>query len=454
MVPCIAVLTSVVALSYSRSAVLAAIIGVAIWLAAVPRRLRSVLVLALGCAAAAVIAGWALGEAAFAQDGVSLSTRVSEGRTFALVLVLTLAVVAVLGFFALRYADGTPLDDERRRRVGIALLCLLALVPVLGVAKEATSSRGLGGETSHIWSELTTTGHVSDNSARLSTLSNSRPAYWHEGMTVGEHAVVVGVGADGFATAQTRYSDDALRAENAHSYLVQTFADLGLIGLALSVALLVAWLMSAARPLRGAGDELQDEHAGMWSLLCVVFAFGASSTIDWTWFYPGLAVPALIAAGWLAGRGPLTQRIGMTARMRIGVVPRIAATALGVVAILVCWAIWQPLRSVNANSAAIAALTRGDAAAALADARSATSSDPLAVTPLWTLSGIDMSLDDHAAALSELLAAVNLQPQNPQTWMFLGQYYLGAHMNRKAAAAFAHAHTLDLAGSFPTVSPG
>ena len=35
----------------------------------------------------------------------------------------------------------------------------------------------------------------------------------------------------------------------------------------------------------------------------VVVVFGAHSLVDWTWFVPGTAVPALLCAAWVAGRG-------------------------------------------------------------------------------------------------------------------------------------------------------
>ena len=43
----------------------------------------------------------------------------------------------------------------------------------------------------------------------------------------------------------------------------------------------------------------------MLTMLAVVLTFGIHSTIDWTWFFPGVTIPALVCAGWLAGRGPL-----------------------------------------------------------------------------------------------------------------------------------------------------
>ncbi len=464
-VPAIALLISVVVLSYSRSALLAAVIGVAIWFAAVPGRLRGVLVLSLGGVGAIVIAGWALREVAFTQDQIGLAVRTSEGHTFGVVMVVVLAALTVLAYLVLSHAQRLAVRADARRRIGTVLICLLALVPIAAVGKAAVSARGLTGEVSHVWSDLTTAQSVGDNPGRLVDLANSRPSYWREGLTVGEHALLAGVGADGFGTAQYRYTDDTAPAADAHSYVIQTFADLGLIGVALSLGLVIAWLIASARPLRrrrgfhqdGAGgadvDATSAERAGMWALLCAVVAFGVGSTVDWTWFYPGVAVPALVCAGWLAARGPLDQRVGVRrrgSRPAAGVVPRLAATALAAVAILVAWAVWQPLRSIDADNAATTALIQGNGSAALADATSAAASDPVAVLPLWELSDVYADLGDPGRARAEALDAVKLQPQNPQSWGFLGAFYLSVHELRPALSALERAHALDL--SDPIIS--
>jgi hypothetical protein len=449
-VPAMALLIAVVVLSYSRSAVLGALVAVAVWLIAVPRRLRSALVLALGGAGAAVISAWALHSVSFSHDNVPLGIRVSEGRTFGVVVLVVLVLLAPLGYLSLANADRRPLSERARRTIGTVLICLVALVPVAAVGAAAASTRGLTGQASRVWSDLTSTKRVSDTPGRLVALANSRPSYWHEGLTVGEHAVLAGVGADGFGTAQTRYTDDTLPAGHAHSYVIQIFADLGLIGVGLSLALLCSWAIAAARPLRPrpgppGSTALAVERAGMWSLLCVVLAFGVSSTIDWTWEYAGVAVPALMAAGWLAGRGPLEQRVGVREHGRpAGMLARVAATALAALAVLIAWAIWQPLRSSSDQSAAIAALTGGNASAALADANGAVSTDPVAVTPLWVRSEVYSALGEHARALADARAAAVLQPQNPQTWAFLGQLYLSMHEPRQALVALTRAHALAL----------
>src|SRR6185437_678250 len=48
------------------------------------------------------------------------------------------------------------------------------------------------------------------------------------------------------------------------------------------------------------------ERVGMLSMLCLVVVFGIHSLADWTWYVPGNACVALLCAGWLAGRGPLS----------------------------------------------------------------------------------------------------------------------------------------------------
>ncbi|MEA2159332.1 MAG: hypothetical protein QOD66_1712, partial [Solirubrobacteraceae bacterium] len=435
-VPAVAILTTVMILSYSRSALLAAIIGAAVWFVLVPLRLRAALVLVLGLVGAAALSGWALATHALTHDHVSLAARTAAGHGFGLVLVLVLALLTVAGFAAAFATDRVPLAPALRRRVGIALISLAALAPVAGIGALAASSRGLTGEISHVWNTLTNPNSgVGDSPNRLVQLGNSRPRYWSEGLKVGEHSLLHGVGAAGYGTARTRYTSDPWIVEHAHSYPIETFADFGLIGLGLNLALFVAWWLAAARTfgLRRSREQAEaasppeaiaqeravaqepavaQERAGLLTLLCVVVVFGVHSTIDWTWFVPGTAIPALLCAGWVAGRGPLARRPGrLRERPRLLERPALAASIMGITAVslLAAWAIWQPLRSANADSAAISALTRGDVKGASIDARAAAASDPVSVEPLWELSAIYSAAGDQHAAHAQLVMAIGLQ---------------------------------------------
>ena len=81
-----------------------------------------------------------------------------------------------------------------RRRLGTVLLVVVALVPVAGVAALAASSRGLFGQISHAWQSLVSTHSVvHDTAGRLAQLGSSRPAYWHQALDVGSHALFKGV---------------------------------------------------------------------------------------------------------------------------------------------------------------------------------------------------------------------------------------------------------------------
>jgi hypothetical protein len=460
-VPALGVLFTALVLSYSRGAILAAVIGLGCWFALVPLRLRGAALLAAGALGGAIPAAWALAHHAITHDGASLSARTAQGHTYGLVLIAMLILSALVGYALTRAMDRAALAPPVRRRIGTVLLICVALVPVAVIAGAAASSRGLTGEASHVWSELTSTAPsngVGNDPGRLAQLSNSRPLYWREGLKVGEHAPLAGTGAGGFDTARTRYTTNPLEVAHAHSYAIETFADFGLIGIAVSLALLIAWGAAVRRTL-SPGREDPDraaertdparaaERTGLITMLAIVVTFGVSSLIDWTWFIPGVTVPALVCAGWLAGRGPLNQAApaGTAAPRTAPLSFGWAAAAIGVVAatLVAAWFVWQPLHSSDQVTAAITAMTRGDAPAALADARGAADSDPASVDPLWELSAIYSAIGNQAASRAELVKATQVQPSNAQTWQQLGAYDLQAHRPALALPELQRALRLD-----------
>ena len=208
----------------------------ACWFALVPLRLRATLLLALGAIGGAVATGWALAHHAITHDNATIAARTSAGHEFGVVLLAVLAVMAIVGLAAAYALDRIAPAEPVRRRIGTALIVLVAMVPVVAIAGVAASSRGLTGEISHVWNEVTSpNSHVGNNPGRIAELGNSRPLYWSEGLKVGEHALLAGAGAGGFDTARTRYSSSTLAVAHAHSYVIETFADFGLIGIAVSL---------------------------------------------------------------------------------------------------------------------------------------------------------------------------------------------------------------------------
>jgi cytochrome c-type biogenesis protein CcmH/NrfG len=455
-VPAIGVLVVAIMMSLSRGALVIAVVGLVAWFALVSVRLRAVVVLSLGVAGGAVVSIWALSNHSLSHDFIALHARTAAGHTLGPVLLAMIAVLTAVGFASAIAMDRVAVPELVRRRVGIALVVLAALIPVAGVGAVAASSRGLTGTVSHAWNQLTSpnSGGAADVPGRLLATGSTRGRYWNEGLKVADHALFKGVGAGGFATAHTRYAFANTRGAfvtHAHSYPIETLADLGLIGLLLSLALLVSWSISAARAVvvrRWMPAEKLAERDGLITLLVVVIIFGLNSAIDWTWFIPGTAITALVCAGWLAGRGPLGRPVGRKpVSVTAGAIG--AAALIGAVTLVVAWLTFQPLRSANADAAALTAIARGNQAAAFSDARAAASANPVSVEPLFELAALYQATGNDAAAITELQKAVALQPQNPQTWLTEGETLLALH--RPAAALPALTRALELNVGSPQI---
>ncbi len=326
-------------LAYSRGALVALALGLALWFCIVPLRLRSAAVLLTAVVGAAVVVAWDFSMHTLTTEGIALGERASAGQQLgvalaAMLVVLTLAGLAI-GFQSGRHAPSRGL----RRNAGAALLAILVLA-VIGMAGAlAVSHRGLPGSISHGFHSLTNTNaRVANTPGRLTAVASVRARYWSEALKVFDAHPLLGAGAEGYRTARLRYRTAPIEVRHAHGFVVQTLADLGLVGLVLALALLVAWMIAAGRPTHPfnrrwtSGRSPEEPHSGrlggwrpgwrrwrisdrpapytperigMLSLLCVVVVFGIHSLVDWTWYVPGNACVALLCAGWLAGRGPL-----------------------------------------------------------------------------------------------------------------------------------------------------
>ena len=329
-VPAMTLMISVIALSLSRSAALVGVVAAGAWAVFVPRRLRTAMMLGLAGLCAIPIVVVALGSHNLSADNISLSAQDAAGHAFGPVLLGVLAASLVAGLAA-SHADGPrhgrragPAPDrDGSPRTGRAR-------PGGAIAALALSSRGLFGQISHAWHSLVSTHSVVRFSPdRLTQLGSSRPVYWHQGLDVGSHALLKGVGELGYGVARLRYTTSTLKTDQAHNYLVQTFADLGILGVLLTLALLAAWCRAAARPLAvkrrwrelttGEVDRAR-RPGGDGQSWCSPSA--SSRLLDFTFYFPGITIPVLLCAGWLAGRGPLAAPVGRRPEGRVSMVQR------------------------------------------------------------------------------------------------------------------------------------
>ena len=452
--PVLGLLVVTVLLAYSRGALLALAIGCALWFAVVPLRLRGVVVLATGALGGGLVALWTFAQNSLSSDNVPLDDRASAGHELGILLVAMVVVLLLAGMaIGFAAAQRAPSPDTRRT-AGIVVLTALALVPVVLVGALALSQRGLGGSLSKGWKDLTdpyANGNIVSNAPnRLTAVGSVRARYWNEALKMFKAHKALGVGAGGYATVRPRFRRDTLDVRHAHGYVVQTLADMGLVGMAVSLALLAAWLAAAQRAvgLWGPGRRAPwtPERVGMATLLAICVVFGVHSFIDWTWFVPGNAILALLCAGWLAGRGPTTETIvpGAPARLTVRAPWRIGlATAAVAIALVAAWTSWQPQRAVAKGSDALAAAEAGQDARARAEIAAAERINPLSVDLLFQQSAIASASGDVAGARRALQNAVRKQPANAATWLNLAQFELEQGNKPQALSAVGSALYLD-----------
>jgi O-antigen ligase/polysaccharide polymerase Wzy-like membrane protein len=444
-------------LAYSRGSVLAMAIGCAVWFALVPLRLRGVAVLATGGVACLAVGLWAFGQDALSQDRVALAQRTAAGHDLGIVVLTMLVVLLIVGLavnFALAERAPAPV---MRRGVGLAALVGLALVPVAVAGVLATSPHGLTGSISKGFNDLTNPNATvpANDPTRLTAIGSVRARYWDEALRIWRAHEAVGVGAGGYRTARLRIRQDTLTVRHAHGYVVQTMADLGLVGLVISLALLAAWLAAAARstsllPAKARGGPFTPERVGMLSLAAIVVVFGVHSFVDWTWIVPGNAVPALLCAGWLAGRGPLLEPVApriarseWAATMKHEPWRLAGALGLAVLTVAAVWTTWQPQRSVNATDDALEAVEANRLPQARADVDRARAADPLSTTPFYVGATVDQAAGNIGAARRLYQQAVHMQPASSEPWLRLAQFELDQSNPPAALRAIGPALYLD-----------
>jgi hypothetical protein len=457
--PLLGLLIVTMLLSYSRGSIAAAACGIAIWLALVPLRLRTLALLIPSAVGAGAVAAWAFAQSGLTDDRVALAVREDAGIELGFALALLIAGLFAAGIAIQRRGERHPLRERTRRRIGIAALAALALSPVIAIGALAFTDRGVGGTISDRWNDLTTAEATPQNEpGRLTETSSVRSIYWRRAIDVWREHQVAGAGAGAFEQAQLRFREEQARGKHAHGYVHQTLADLGLIGLGVSFAALVAWLIAARNTLglrrgRWSGRDWTAERTGLAALALVAVVFGVHSAVDWTWFVPAVAITGLFSAGWVAGRGPLEAASARGApplaairaslpRGRLlfrRLVPALAVVGVAVVAAL---AVAQPWRAEEKGADALRLASDRNLTEARAAAVRAKDLNPLSVEPYFELAAVEDAAGRGEQALVALERAVRVEPANAEAWRRLGEHYL-AYDPRRALPVLRAALYLD-----------
>ena len=280
--PAIGLLLVCMMLSYSRGALVALALGIGLWFLLVPLRLRALVALAAAVVVAGPVIAWAFSQDGLTTDRAPIAARVDAGHEFGALLVLMAAVLLAAGLAIQFAAAQRPPTPRQRRLAARGALAVLALLPVVALIALATAEGGVDGQVSKAWTQLTdpnarTPANTPD---RLTATSSVRARYWREALDIHATEPWLGTGAGGYATVRTRFRDDTLEVRHAHGYVVQTLADLGWVGLIVSLLAAAAWLLAAARATgvrrRDRGLPYDPERIGMLTLVVVVLVFAVA----------------------------------------------------------------------------------------------------------------------------------------------------------------------------------
>lgn len=407
--------------TYSRGGLLALVIACGVLIALSHDRLWLLATLAIGALATApaVLAVQARGSLA---SNAPTQLTVDQGEV--VFLYLLGATALVLGLFALLRRLERREDEVTGRALALSrdpkvLRWIAVAVAVVGIGAAVVVG-------SRAWDEFTEPdlqfpSNPSDHFGNLS--SGGRDEFWRVAFNAFGEDPIAGQGAGTYRFSWNQLREIPQPVLDAHSLYFEAFAELGLVGGLIVLALMGTLLWTGFLAWRDAGGPRRELHA---VLLAACLAFAVGAAIDWFWEIAAVGAIFFLAAGALvAGRcRQLAQaRIesnGQGERRRFG----LTVTGLAV-AWIAALALVGPLlvdREIETSNDAAA---RGEIAAAIEHADTARSIEPWAATPYVQLGLLAESQGDYALATARLSQAIDREEDN---WQL---YYLRARMESK-----------------------
>ena len=419
------VATLALMLTLSRAGVVVGAAVVVLWLLVGRERLQGGLLLLASAGPAALVGAWAFTRPALTEDVAARSDRVADGAVFGVLALVGAGVVVLL----VAVGSRRSLAERRRRRLGRVLVAL-AVVVVLG-AGAAASVSAADAVSSRECAEV-----VNDPSRFGSLDPNLRLCWWEDALDVYAHHGVGGAGAGSYEIARKRFRQDARNVVQPHSVPLQHLADGGIVGFGLFALLVLGGIgvcICALRRLAGV------ERAAAAALVAAPAAYALHALVDYNWDFLAVTAPTVVALGALAGAG----REGSAGRRR----PLLAVGAI-VVAAVVLVSFTSPRLADRAERTSTRELAAGDLDSARDQALWARVFNPLAVEPILALARVAERQGDVLRAERRYIDAIELQPEDPETWYIAGIFEFEVRDNMCAAFRYLNeSYTRDPVGN-------
>ncbi|MGH2979742.1 MAG: O-antigen ligase family protein [Solirubrobacterales bacterium] len=405
------VLVTTLFFTFSRGAIGAGIVGLAIYVAvARPRALFSGLIATGPAAAIAVVVAY--DADLLATENPIRPAAVDQGHEVALAVALCAAGAAVVRALLLRLdnrlsLDWVPAGARRVVPIGGAVIAVAVLIAVgaPGYAADQydrfVEQGGSGGEPGDLRTRLT------DFS------NNGRIDQWDVALDTFADEPLAGEGAGTYQTVWARDRPIPLSVRDAHSLYVESLAELGLVGLILLGAVVITILVGLAARARGPNRSIYA------AVLCAGIAWAVHAGVDWDWEMPAVTLWVFALGGaalaapsdWpstIARPGAILRPVGIVACLAAAVVPGLV------------------LISDERLEESASAFGRGDCAAAIDAADSSISALPIRPEPYEIRAYCLLRAGSESEGLRDLERAIDRDPDN---WV----YHYGLARARAAA---------------------
>lgn len=421
---------AVIYLASSRGGVAVATVGVAVFLMLTERRWTAVTALATSALGGAVAIGVLLQRDELVNGPLGTALVERQGRSAALLIGLSCAATGLI------YAYGSRALRKRGIELPPVVGWVGGLVAVIAVALVVT----LANPVERFRTFKTSPGAAAAidrgdfvKQHLLSGSGSGRWQFWSAAVDQWRQAPVWGDGAGSFEAWWAEHGSIALFVRDAHSLYLETLGELGVIGLALVLALVGSgMLVGALRAVRASGDTRVYGAAAT----AVFVAYATAAGIDWVWELTAVSVVGFVSLALAVG--PATAApTPLSAVEEVGP-PRALRTrfGLGAAAILLAWllAFAQaiPLFAQREIGHSQAAVRRGDLSDALAAAKSAREIQPWAATPYLQLALVS----EQAGALAPARAWIDMAIARDRTdWrLWLASTRIETRLGRVKAA--------------------
>lgn len=435
---------AVVYLTYSRSSIGAALVGLVV-MVALSRHRWTLALHALAAGVAGLVVVGAIRSApeiaeATGSDGSSglIATLVGAGAVLALVV----AGVHHVG------VDRVALPLRLARIV-------LVVGGVFAIAGGAIAASQYGPDA---WDKFTTIDQTAatDPTNRLKTLSNGyRVAQWRIALESWEDAKLRGTGAGTFELTYNLRADDSQFIRDAHSAFLEALSEQGVIGLLLLVGLVgstAAAVIVAVRRAVGAVERglIAGAGAGL-----VAFTFGTA--FDWFWEVSALALLAMALTGVVVAAGkpeskerevdaqPEASATSTRESREGGWAMRASLVATAILAVLVLLPGLVGTSEVRRSQQAV---NRSDLAAARASADEAIGIQPWASSPFLQRGLVDERDGQWTSARRALQLAIERDPYDWRLPLVLARIEAKAGEPEAAIKAYREAKRLRPNGQF------